>query len=291
MNSDSPGNGAKDLRNWKLARSLSLSAWDLERSRQRWPDSDRARLVALRARKGLQAAMERELGIAKSDRAMLKMRENASASCLLIHGRSHSPAELKALAEYLYQNNLNVYATLLPGPDTGGDRISIGMWRSHLAQLRRDFQALRRATDRVHVVGHDLGAALAVLLARKEAVSSLALLAPSLVFRVPLLERIRLWFRWNVIPWPRSGVDRDLENLECMDKARANLSRVKAPIYAAQCEDDELASPVSLRILQKKSRHSACRFQVFPTGGNAILQAHGESTLHREILRFFRAGR
>ena len=77
--------------------------------------------------------------------------------------------------------------------------------------------------------------------------------------------------------------------LTAMKGARASIPRIRAPIYAAQCDDDDRMSPISLRVLQKNARHRASRFKVFPTGGHDILAAHGPEILHVEVQKFLRS--
>ena len=86
---------AKDDQAWQQAQTLALSSWDLERNKQRWAQSSRAKLVVLRAKKGLQGAIERELDIPLPQRSQVRLRENAMASCLLIHDLGGSPANMK----------------------------------------------------------------------------------------------------------------------------------------------------------------------------------------------------
>jgi esterase/lipase len=74
--------------------------------------------------------------------------------------------------------------------------------------------------------------------------------------------------------------------MEGMDKARSKIGKIKVPIYAAHCEDDDRASPSSLRTLQNKARNKASRFQVFAQGGHAILTVHGKDVLYNQILQF-----
>ena len=91
--------------------------------------------------------------------------------------------------------------------------------------------------------------------------------------------------------WLRPRFGWTEEVLAGMKNARMLISKLRTPVYAAQCDDDEVVSSLSLRVLQKRARHSASRFRAFPSGGHAILAAHGESALHNEILKFFRKGR
>ena len=69
-------------------------------------------------------------------------------------------------------------------------------------------------------------------------------------------------------------------------KARSKIGKIGVPIYAAQCEDDDRASPASLRFLQNKARNKASRFQVFAEGGHSILAVHGKDVLYNQILQF-----
>jgi esterase/lipase len=71
-----------------------------------------------------------------------------------------------------------------------------------------------------------------------------------------------------------------------MESARSQISRLRLPVYAAQCDDDEHISPISLRVLQKRVRHRASRFRAFPSGGHDLLATHGAEDLHGEILSF-----
>jgi pimeloyl-ACP methyl ester carboxylesterase len=124
-------------------------------------------------------------------------------------------------------------------------------------------------------------------LAEKEPVSGLALLAPALVPRVNLFERLFFRLGVHLLPWvrPRHGWTKDV--LSAMKRARTLISKLRGPIFAAQCEDDELISPISLRVVQRLARNSASRFKAFPAGGHAILAAHGASSLNTEITKFF----
>jgi pimeloyl-ACP methyl ester carboxylesterase len=138
-------------------------------------------------------------------------------------------------------------------------------------------------------VGHGFGASLAIHLARREPTARLALLAPALVPRVTIFERLFLRMKLHRLRWLRPRLGWSPEILEAMETARQQVPRLRAPVYAAQCEDDERISPISLRVLQKRVRHRASRFRIFPSGGHQVLAAHGESSLHAEILEFFRA--
>lgn len=269
------------------AQALALTAWDLARTRGDREDTPRGQLMTLRTHQKLIAAYEAGRHIPEEDRTFLRVRENARGSFLLIHGMSTGPADLRGLARHLGENECNVWVLRLPELGNSTDAVSRASWESSLLQARQRCQMLSRGGGKLHVVGLGYGAALAVHLAsRSDIISSLVLLAPALMPRVSATQRILVHLKLHRLGFFRRLLGLNADLLEGMDTARSRVGRVRVPIYAAQCDDDDRASPASLRFLQRKAQNRASRFQVFPTGGHSILAAHGERALYGEILKF-----
>jgi pimeloyl-ACP methyl ester carboxylesterase len=269
--------------------ALALSAWDLDRKRAEWADSERARIIFLRTHKRLQAALEEEQGVPEDSRSWLAIQDGSSEACLLVHDTGGSPADLLPLAEHLHEGGLTVQAMLLPGHGIPESIPAQVTWGACLQEVRLRSRLLRQVHRRVHVVGHGFGADLAIQMAHQEPVSSLVLLAPALVPRVSLLQRMLLRLGLHRVPWLRRHLDWDPQMLAAMARTRAVIGRLRVRIYAAHCEDDERISPLSLRLLQKRSRNRANRFQILPTGGHDLLAAHGQALLNDAIRGFIRA--
>lgn len=265
---------------------LALSAWDLSRTRRQQPDTPRGHVMTLRSQQRLLDAYETERDIPQYDRSVLQVKENAKGSCLLIHGVSTGPGNLRELADILFESDLNVYVLRLPDFGTPEHTLSELSWQSALEQTRSAFRQLARGGGRVHVVGLGFGATLAVHLARLESVSSLVLLAPAIMPRESWFQRLLVRLKLHRVGFVHNWLGWNADLMEGMDKARGKVGQLKTPIYAAQCEDDDRASPASLRFLQRKARHKASRFQLFPEGGHAILASHGPGALYGEILKF-----
>ena len=271
-----------------VLEKLSLSAWDLARTRKKQPDTSRGQVMTLRAHQRLVASFESERNIAENERSFLRIKETAQGSCLFIHGVSSGPGDLRELANRLFEADLNVYVLRLPDHGTKGDTISGVPWKSSLNQVRQDFRLLARGGGRVHVVGMGFGAALALHLAGQEKVSSLVLMAPALMPRNSFFQRMVVRLKLHRLPFVRGWLGWNADLIEGMDQARGKVAKIGVPIYAAQCEDDDRACPTSLRFLQRKAGHAASRFRIFPEGGHAILEAHGQSVLFQDILNFFK---
>lgn len=128
------------------------------------------------SRKGIMAA--------RSDLTASFRLETGGPRCLLIHGFTGTPAELRYLAARLAQAGFDVAVPCLPGH--GADaarRTGIADW------LAAGRDALRAAADRgpVRVAGLSMGALIGLALAveRPDLVANLALLAPAVRLRQP----------------------------------------------------------------------------------------------------------
>jgi carboxylesterase len=286
-NDESNGDSRGSRRRVQIGR-LALSAWDLERSGDRHAKDGRVRVIALRSRQRLAAAFEAEREVPRDNRSFYLVGKQSADACLLIHGAQSSPAAFRSLGRFLHRGGLTVHALLLPGHGSEEDTPADVRWRASLQRARQSFRHLRRFNRRVHVVGMSFGTVLAIQLARTEPVASLALLAPALVPRVSSAQRLALELKLYRLPWIRRWLSWNADLIEGMDAARGAVSGLNIPVFAAQCEDDERIAPVSLRILQKKARHPASRFQLYPSGGHAVLASHGEQGLDRAILNFFK---
>ncbi|MFH1842408.1 MAG: hypothetical protein ABIF77_04320 [bacterium] len=270
------------------AMTMAMTAWDLERTWENWPQAPRARLIYLRTHKRLQNTLEAKQRVAADQRSYIEIVDGSSTACLLIPDLSGAPADLHPLAQHLFEDGLTVYSMVLPGSGVKADMPSEVMWRACLNEVKLRYRILRKVYKNVFIVGYGFGAALAVLLARKEQTPGIALLAPAIIPRVTFLKRLGLRLKLHRLRWLHSYLGWNPEVLEGMETARGQIGHLRPPVYAAQCDDDERISPLSLRLLQKRSRHRASRFRVFGSGGHAILAAHGKEALNGEILEFFR---
>ena len=258
----------------------------MARTRRQLPDSPRGQVMNLRAHQRLVASFEKDRKIPDPDRSVLKVKEGAKGSCLLVHGVSTGPGDLHELADVLFNADFNVYVLRLPDYGTQGNTISEVSWESALYQAQQCYQILSRGGGKVHVVGMGFGATLALLLALQESVSSLVLLSPAIMPRESIFQRLLVRLKLHRLRLVHGWLGWNADLMEGMDKARGKIGQINVPIFAAQCEDDDRASPNSLRILQNKSRNKGSRFQVFPHGGHSILTEHGKDILYDRILQF-----
>jgi esterase/lipase len=273
-------------RNQLLA--TALTAWDLQRTRKRPTRDAQTRHMVLKTHDRLRWLAEAELGVPKQERSFLKAGDASAPGVLLIHDTRQSPADVLPLGRALGEAGLTVHGLLLADYGHGVTERPEARWRATLQQLRLGHRLLTDTCSEVHVVGVGFGAALALHLAARERVASLVLIAPALVPRVPLWVRALWGLRLLRLRRVRRRLGLLVDATEGMKLAQDQVGKLVVPMFGVQCDDDELASPQSLRLLQKRARHERCRFQVFPTGGHDVLAAHGADGLQRDIVDFIK---
>jgi carboxylesterase len=108
--------------------------------------------------------------------------KRGDVGCLLMHGFSSSPTEMKDLAEFLAERDITVSAPLLPGHGTNPMFLNDVTDIAFVEAADRAFEDLKRHCRSVFLCGSSFGAILAVHLAARKKVSGLILLAP--LFRI-----------------------------------------------------------------------------------------------------------
>jgi esterase/lipase len=285
---NSPVDSERDpARRERLGR-LAMSVWDLHRQQGTTGQTPRGRLIVLRANARLLHATEAELEIPPARRSFLKIANDGQEACLLIHGMTGCPADLLPLGEVLHDGGMTVFAPLLTGSGDGDLSGTEARWRANLQQARQSFQLLQQSCRRVHVAAASFGAALALHLASRESVTSLALVAPALMPRASFGVRLVMAMNLHRLRMFSHRVPFTADTLDGMRWARERAGQVQVPIFAVQSEDDQILSPASVRLLQKRAHHKNSRFKVYPSGGHALLESEGPQGLYEDILEFFR---
>ena len=114
--------------------------------------------------------------------------DGGAVGCLLIHGWTGAPPEMRLLGEYLHECGLTVRAPLLPGHGTSPADMARTHWQDWVAHAEKSLLDLREGCELVFVAGLSMGALVAVHLAASSGgVAGLILYSPALKVADPLL--------------------------------------------------------------------------------------------------------
>ncbi len=107
--------------------------------------------------------------------------------CLLIHGLTGTPFEMRWLGQHLCEQGYTVHGPRLAGHGTTPADLAHATWREWYAGVLAGYQMLRAQCQKVFVMGLSMGGALALLLASREPVDGLVTMSA--------LYRVRDWRR------------------------------------------------------------------------------------------------
>ena len=121
--------------------------------------------------------------------------------CLLLHGFTGTPAEMRPLGERLAERGYAVRAPLLPGHGVRVEDLAPTSWGDWFAAALVAWQDLGRQNRTRAVVGLSMGALLALHLAHERAteVGAVVALAPAIRLRDQKSAEAALWLRR--LPW------------------------------------------------------------------------------------------
>jgi len=118
-----------------------------------------------------------------------------STGCLLIHGFTGSPAEMRGMGAYLAERGLTACGPLLAGHGLTVNDLAETKWPDWYATVEEAYRGLSSRCDNVFIAGLSLGSLLAVHLATHLPVAGVILMSPSTWLRdwrmllIPLARR------------------------------------------------------------------------------------------------------
>ncbi len=201
-------------------------------------------------------------------------------ACLLIHGFTATPQEMRFLGERLNAAGHTIHGARVAGHATSVEELEQTTWQQWYDSVETQLFALRQQHAHVVVVGQSMGSLLALSLAAQhpQEVAALALLAPAVVLRrgwlqtvrpmLPLVGRLpssRLRYLAkgiSDIADPSAHVER-----ECYDRmpiralhqllllqrhVRNQLPSVRQPALVVHAQQDHTCSPRGVSYLQEQ---------------------------------------
>ena len=213
--------------------------------------------------------------------------------CLLIHGFTGSPPEMRPMGEYLAQRGIAASAPLLAGHGTTPQDLARTTWHDWYSSVETAFLDLRKRSEVVFVGGFSLGALLAMHLAANQDVSGLILMSPALVLRdsrVKFVPVVRLLLRfvtkdpdpshtdltdpeaykkfWSYDAYPTAA----MYQLYLLQKVvRPELPRIHAPALIAYSTGDMAVSPRSGEVIRDGISSQHKEMLVLHNSGHGIV--------------------
>jgi len=193
-------------------------------------------------------------------------------ACLLVHGFTSSPKEMRLLGEFLHQHGYSCLCIRNPGHGTQPEDMIRTTYTDWIAAVEDGYHLLRGISSRIFLAGLSMGGALALLMStRMSVLGVVAMSAPYKLPDDPRLRHIELiskavpfmpkgtgepgsgWVdkqAWGEhISYPQNPVRSIGELNKLLGELRAALPEVNVPVLLIHSKDDTYVPPENMEAM------------------------------------------
>ncbi len=198
----------------------------------------------------------------------------SETGCLLMHGFTGTPANVRFIAEALASAGHTVYSPMLSGHGTSLRDMNGQRYTDWLRDAEEGYEALKKAgCTEIFVLGHSMGGVLAMLLAARTEISGLVLFCAPLRLKAYLhlagpIGAVKPYIYDNVPaayqgnPYAQGYIGtpirriRDIKRLCAL--AKQEISNITCPILLFQSRNDNRVDLKSVGMIERSVKSAAC---------------------------------
>ena len=231
--------------------------------------------------------------------------------CLLIHGFTGAPEEMRWMGKYLAEQGFTVLGVRLFAHATQVADMNRARWEDWLANAEDGYHMLRGLGSQVVVIGMSMGGALTLLLAREFEPAGILVMATPIRIPDNRVERIRplLPLISKVMPTIRlpggsDWADKEAEKLQLhyheiavrsaaelhdlLGEMRRSLGRVRAPALLLYAKGDLGTPPNAAHFILEQLGSSDKQILWLENGGHNIARDAGREQAFEAAAEFIR---
>ncbi|MFQ6000943.1 MAG: alpha/beta hydrolase, partial [Anaerolineae bacterium] len=178
--------------------------------------------------------------------------EGSDIGCLLIHGLTNTPHEMRGMGDYLAQGGLTVLGVLLAGHGTSPEEMAMTTWRDWFGSAVEGLEELKERCKRLFVAGISGGGLIALYLGLRHPLDGIIAISVPVYLKdwrlrfLPILRHLRPWYRetrcdptdsraWARYYAPPASYERKptaaaMSLMELQGLVRENLERITIPV-------------------------------------------------------------
>jgi carboxylesterase len=239
--------------------------------------------------------------------------DGGEVGCLLLHGFTGTPAEMRPLGERLASRGYAVRAPLLPGHGTRVEDLARTRWTDWFAAAEASWRELGEVASKRVVAGLSMGSLLALHLAHEHAGETLAVaaLAPALELANQRSAEVSRWIRnlprltrrFEIVPKKSSpnGAERLTpaydeiplralaSMLDLQRRVRSELCEIRTPALLAEGGRDQTVAARSVAAVEAGLGSIRKTRLLFPRSGHILTEDVEQEAVLDAVERFFAA--
>ena len=224
----------------------------------------------------------------------LLLGETSKPACLLIHGFTSSPKEMRWMGEFLNSHGYTCLGVRLTGHATRPEDMIRSNWSDWTASVEDGYQLLRCLNERIVILGLSMGGSLSLLMAsRLDVIGVVAMSAPYKLPDDPRLRHIDLiartvpympkgdgtpgagWFdkeAWKEhISYPQNPVRSIGQLNQMLAEMRAALSQLHMPVLLIHSQDDDYVLPANMELIFAGLVNASDKTKLYVTGSGHVI--------------------
>ena len=226
-------------------------------------------------------------------------------SCLLLHGLTGTPYEMRGLGEALAAVGVTVSCPLLPGHGTSPQDLAKTTWRDWERAALEAFEELAASHAPPFLCGLSMGASIAIRIAARHPAPGLIALSPAVKLRTRLGPLFRLIAR--VMPFqPKTSDIKDpvakashpsyrMQSLaaaasliDLLEILPEDFPKITLPLLVIAARDDHAVDPAGAERLVREAASEDKRLVLLEDSYHVITVDRQRETVEREVVDFVR---
>jgi len=222
--------------------------------------------------------------------------DRSMPACLLIHGFTGTPKEMRWMGEYLNQKGFTCLGVRLAGHATTPEDMIASRWTDWTASVEDAYSLLKNLTDNIYLAGLSMGGILSLLMSTRLAPRVKGVIGMSTPYKLPDDPRLRHieWISKIVTYMPKSSeepgtgwFDKDAwkehvsypmnpvrsigELNKLLGEMRAALSLVNVPLLLIHSRDDKYVLPANMEMIYADLVNASDKTKLTITGSGHVV--------------------
>jgi carboxylesterase len=222
--------------------------------------------------------------------------DSAKPACLLIHGFTGTPKEMRWMGEYLNQQGFTCLGIRLAGHATNPEDMIRSRYADWMASVEDGYQLLHGITESIFLVGLSMGGVLSLLMSTRLAPPVKGVIAMSTPSRLPsdypiwLLQLISIFIKYRPksneepgsgwfdrtayqdhVSYSQNPIRSVAELKKLILEMRAALPKVNVPVLLMHSKDDTYVLPENIERIYDGLTNASDKTKLYITGSGHVL--------------------
>lgn len=232
--------------------------------------------------------------------------------CLLIHGFTAAPKEMRLLGEFLNQRGYTCLGIRLTGHGTNPEAMIRSRYPDWIASVEDGYHLLRGASRHIILVGLSMGGALSLLMSTRLDVIAVAALSTPYALPVDyptwflrafsVFKKLQPkgrgkpgsgWFDKDAfrdqISYPQNPIRSTAELRELLIEMRSELANVNIPVLLLHSKDDAYIRPENLEQIYARLVNASDKTKLYVAGsGHVVTKDAARQQVFESVFEFIR---